>query len=53
MEDPFIDNSTDINTMDKVEVSKSLFSQINWQEILRAGVFLAHAEVSPHYIIII
>jgi V-type H+-transporting ATPase subunit H len=30
---------------DKAEMSKNLFAQINWEEILKAGVFLSHRDV--------
>lgn len=40
----FLDGSADITTMEKSAVSKLLFSQINWQEILRAGVVLSHKD---------
>jgi hypothetical protein len=36
---------------DKSEMSKQLFAQINWQEILRAGVFLSHKDVRTRFII--
>ena len=36
----------DLSTMDKGEVSKNLFGQIAWEEILRSGVFLEHKDVS-------
>ena len=36
----------DLSTMDKSDVSKNLFGQIAWEEILRSGVFLEHKEVS-------
>ena len=39
-------NHTDLSSMDKPEVSKSLFGLIQWEEILRSGVFLAHRDVS-------
>lgn len=35
----------DLSTMDKSDVSKNLFGQIAWEEILRSGVFLEHKEV--------
>ena len=31
--------------VDKAEISKQLFAQINWQEILRAGVYLSYKDV--------
>ena len=43
-------NHTDLSSMDKPEVSKSLFGLIQWEEILRSGVFLAHRDVSLFYI---
>jgi len=42
--------SKDFSTMSKNEVSKILFSEINWQEILRAGIFLTAKDVSAEYI---
>ena len=39
-------NHTDLSSMDKPEVSKSLFGLIQWEEILRSGVFLDHRDVS-------
>eukprot|EP01035_Chromulina_nebulosa_P020433 gene20433-26515_t len=30
----------DLNSLDKNEVSKSLFGQIHWEELLRSGIFL-------------
>jgi len=41
----------DLSTMDKSDVSKNLFGQIAWEEILRSGVFLEHKEVSSIIII--
>lgn len=35
----------DLSTMSKSDVSKNLFGQIAWEEILRSGVFLEHKEV--------
>ena len=37
---------TELAAMDKHEASKLLFSQINWQELVRAGMFLSQSEVS-------
>jgi hypothetical protein len=39
-------NHTDLSSMDKSEVSKSLFGLIQWEDILRSGVILAHRDVS-------
>ena len=39
-------NQTDLSSMEKPEVSKSLFGLIAWEEILRSGVFLEHRDVS-------
>ena len=38
-------DGVDYSTTDKSEISKILFSKINWQELMRAGVFLVHKEV--------
>jgi V-type H+-transporting ATPase subunit H len=35
---------TDLTTMEKSEVSKSLFGLIQWEEVLRSGVFLGHTD---------
>eukprot|EP00596_Hydrurales_sp_CCMP1899_P003973 CAMPEP_0119035284 /NCGR_PEP_ID=MMETSP1177-20130426/2213_1 /TAXON_ID=2985 /ORGANISM="Ochromonas sp, Strain CCMP1899" /LENGTH=451 /DNA_ID=CAMNT_0006993307 /DNA_START=122 /DNA_END=1477 /DNA_ORIENTATION=+ len=35
---------TDLSSMDKSEVSKSLFGLIQWEDILRSGVILAHRD---------
>ena len=40
----------DLSCMDKSEVSKNLFTQIQWEEILRSGIFLSHQDVSYHII---
>lgn len=43
--------NTDLATMDKSEASKLLFGQVQWEELLRSGVFLQHKDVSffsPH-----
>ena len=42
----------DLSTMDKGEVSKNLFGQIAWEEILRSGVFLEHKDVSSFAILL-
>ena len=42
----FFSNNADISQVSKSELSKQLFHKINWQEILRAGVFLTHKDVS-------
>ena len=34
--------SSDLMTMDKSEVSKSLFGLISWDEVIRSGAFLGH-----------
>jgi hypothetical protein len=39
-------NHSDLSSMDKSEVSKSLFGLIQWEDILRSGVILAHRDVS-------
>eukprot|EP01041_Mallomonas_annulata_P004206 gene4206-8366_t len=36
--------SNDLSAMDKQDASKLLFSQINWQELVRAGMFLSQSE---------
>ena len=36
----------DLSLMEKSEVSKNLFTQIKWEEILRSGIFLSHQDVS-------
>ena len=38
--------NTDLATMDKSEASKLLFGQVQWEELLRSGVFLQHKDVS-------
>lgn len=38
-------NHTDYSSMEKSDVSKSLYGLIQWEEILRSGVFLAHRDV--------
>ena len=38
-------SDNDLSSMDKHEASKFLFTQINWQEFVRAGVFLSQSEV--------
>lgn len=35
----------DLNSMEKPEVSKALYGQIQWEDLLRSGVFLAHQDV--------
>lgn len=40
-----MDNSIDFNSMEKCDVAKSLFHQINWEEMLNAGVFLSQSDV--------
>lgn len=32
--------------MEKSEASKTLYGQIQWEELLRSGVFLQHRDVS-------
>ena len=39
-------NQADLSSMEKSEVSKSLFGLIQWEEVLRNGVFLGHRDVS-------
>ena len=51
--DILINNSMDFNTMEKCDVSKSLFVQINWEEMLNAGVFLSQSDVSLYITIFI
>ena len=34
-----------VSGVDKAEMSKQLFAQIDWQEILRAGVLLSDKDV--------
>lgn len=36
----------DLASMAKGDVSKTLFGQIQWEEISKSGVFLTHLEVS-------
>ena len=36
----------DLFSMEKSDISKNLFGQIQWEEILRSGVFLQHKDVS-------
>ena len=38
--------STDIMSMEINEASRYLFGQVNWQEYIRAGVFLSQNEVN-------
>ena len=42
---PVYEGSTDLMAMDINEASKYLFGQVNWQEYIRAGVFLSQNEV--------
>jgi hypothetical protein len=35
-----------LDSIEKSEVSKTLYSQIQWEEISRSGVFLQHRDVS-------
>lgn len=36
-----------LDALEKSEVSKTLYGQIQWEEISRSGVFLQHRDVSP------
>jgi hypothetical protein len=45
-------SSKDLSLMEKSEVSKSLFADINWQEILRAGIFLTAKDVSAEVVLL-
>lgn len=42
---PVYEGNTDIMSMDINEASRYLFGQVNWQEYIRAGVFLSQNEV--------
>ena len=42
---PVYEGNTDITAMEINEASKYLFGQVNWQEYIRAGVFLSQNEV--------
>lgn len=39
-------NNTELSSMDKADASCRLFGQIQWEEIVRSGVFLNHHDVS-------
>ena len=39
-------NHTDFSSMEKPVVSMNLFGRIQWEEVLRSGVFLAPRDVS-------
>jgi hypothetical protein len=39
-------SNEELSQMNKSDVSKNLFAQIAWEEILRSGVFLEHRDVS-------
>ncbi len=39
-------NVADLTSLEIAEASKYLFGQVNWQEYIRAGVFLSQNEVS-------
>jgi hypothetical protein len=41
-----LSSTTDLSSLDKNEASKTLFSQIQWEELLRSGVVLQHRDVS-------
>jgi hypothetical protein len=40
----------DFSSMEKGEISKNLFGQVQWEEILRSGVFLQHRDVKIIFI---
>jgi hypothetical protein len=42
---PVYEGSTDLMSMEISEASRYLFGQVNWQEYIRAGVFLSQNEV--------
>lgn len=42
---PVYEGNTDIMSMEINEASRYLFGQVNWQEYIRAGVFLSQNEV--------
>ena len=37
--------NVDLSSLDKSEVSKSLYGQIHWDEIIKSGVFLQSKDV--------
>lgn len=37
-------SATDLSSLDKAEASKTLFAQIQWEELLRSGVVLQHRD---------
>jgi hypothetical protein len=39
-------NNTELSSMDKADASSRLFGLIQWEEIVRSGVFLNHHDVS-------
>ena len=39
----------ELSAMELGEVSRLLFGQVNWQEYIRAGVFLSQNEVSSNF----
>jgi hypothetical protein len=39
-------SSKDFSLMDKSEISKNLFAQIQWDDIIRSGAFLQPRDVS-------
>ena len=36
----------DVQSMNKSEISKNLYDQIQWEAVIRNGVFLQHKDVS-------
>ena len=43
--DSMTEHVFDLSALDKQDASKHLFSQVDWDEYLRAGVFLSQSEV--------
>ncbi len=41
-----LSSTADLGSLDKSEASKTLFTQIQWEELLRSGVVLQHRDVS-------
>lgn len=42
--DPMMEHVFDLSALDKQDASKHLFGQVDWDEYLRAGVFLSQSE---------
>jgi hypothetical protein len=51
--DPMMEHVFDLSALDKQDASKHLFGQVDWDEYLRAGVFLSQSEVCIMLILIL